>query len=401
MLTYSRERRRMFLPLGDTPNPPGIPYVNYLLIGLNVAVFLLLTLPLSHQAVDLNDPLLLNYLHDIGVSGAVSTQEIMRHVSAYDLFVYRHGYRPVDPGLYNLFSAMFLHASWMHLAGNMLFLWIFGDNVEYRLGRIGYLAAYLATGVASILFFALFVPNSTVPLIGASGAISGVLGCYFVWFKRNQVKVFMFLFPFLVGTYMIPARFVLGFYLLVENLLPFLVNASNGAGVAHGAHIGGFLAGAALAALVGGLPGRRHERQQRRQTVPEPDGEQLTPAQAIAAHLRRGDLPGAARHYFALDNRAERLTLHSETVLSLGEYLLGQQANEAALSVFRRFIAERPADADIARAFLGAGKAMLALPRQTTSAYQYFLSARETTTDPQLDREAQGYLRRLERRYEE
>jgi len=388
----------MFLPLGDSPNPPGTPYVNYLLIGLNVAIFLLVTLPLSRQSVNLSDPFLYQYLRDIGVSAQLPVDAIARHISAYDLVVYRYGYRPAAPALLNLFSAMFLHAGVMHLAGNMLFLWIFGDNVEYRLGRLGYLFTYLATGIASTLFFALFAPGSPVPMIGASGAISGVLGCYFLWFKRNQVKVFLFLFPFFIGTYYIPARFVLGFYLLIENLFPFLFNAGRGSGVAYGAHIGGFLAGLAIAAVVAAVPHREQERQSRKAPVvePEPEPEQLTPAQAIAAYLRRGDYPGAVRHYFALEGRSGRLPLHSDTLLVLGEYLLTVQGWQPALSIFRRFLAERPADPEVARAFLGAGKAMLGLPRQTTSAYQYFLSAAETATSPDLVAEARQYLRRLE-----
>ncbi len=87
-------------------------------------------------------------------------------------------------------------------------------------------------------------------MLGASGAISGVLGCYFLWFPRNQVKVFIFLFPFLMDFFLIPARLVLGIYLLIDNLLPFLLKAGAATGVAHGAHIGGFLAGLALAALL-------------------------------------------------------------------------------------------------------------------------------------------------------
>ncbi len=386
----------MFLPLGDRPNPPGVSYVNFILIGLNVAVFLLVTLPLSQQPVNLSDPLLYQYLRDIGVSAQVPVDAIARHVSAYDLIVYRYGYRPAAGGLLNLFTAMFLHAGGMHLAGNMLFLWIFGDNVEYRLGRLGYLFSYLATGIASTLFFALFAPGSSVPMIGASGAISGVLGFYFLWFKRNQVKVFVFLFPFIIGTYFVPARFVLGFYLLIENLFPFLFNAGRGSGVAYGAHIGGFLAGMALAALVSAVPHRERTGRERQSSAAEPDEEALTPAQAIAGRLRLGDFPGAVRHYFALEGRAGRLPLHSDTLLVLGEYLLGVEAWQQALSIFRRFLAERPADPEIARAFLGAGKAMLGLPRQTTSAYQYFLSAAETATSPDLAAEARRYIRRLE-----
>jgi membrane associated rhomboid family serine protease len=142
---------------------------------------------------------------------------------------------------------MFLHGGWMHLAGNMLFLYIFGNNVEARLGSVPYLLVYLLTGVTATLFFAAFAPGSQIPLVGASGAISGVLGCYFLWFPRNRVKTFIFLFPFLMTTVLLPARLVLGVYLILDNLLPFIINGGAGAGVAHGAHIGGFLGGLGLA----------------------------------------------------------------------------------------------------------------------------------------------------------
>lgn len=237
----------MFLPIGDTPNPRGVPYVNCLLIGVNVAVFLLVSLPLTFAPPDLNDPLLLEYLRAVGARGSIPVQAILQQLSAYDLFIFRYGYRPSDPSLTTLFTAMFLHGGWLHLVGNMLFLWIYGDNVEHRLGRLGYLLAYLGSGVAATLFFAIFVPDSDVPMVGASGAISGALGFYYLWFPRNQVKVFIFLFPFIMNTFLLPARLVLGFYLLVDNLLPFLVNNGAAAGVAHGAHIGGFVAGLAAA----------------------------------------------------------------------------------------------------------------------------------------------------------
>lgn len=237
----------MFLPYGDTPNPIAPSYVNWLLIGLNIAVFVAVTVPLMLARVDLNDPLLLEYLRSYGTRGFVSTQDVLQHLSAYDLFVFRYGFRPAAPSLPSLLSCMFLHGGWMHLAGNMLFLYIFGNNVEARLGSLPYLLVYLVTGVLATLFFALFAPGSQVPLVGASGAISGVLGCYFLWFPRNRVKTFIFLFPFLMTTVMLPARLVLGVYLILDNLLPFIINGGAGAGVAHGAHIGGFLGGLGLA----------------------------------------------------------------------------------------------------------------------------------------------------------
>lgn len=239
----------MFLPYGDTPNPPGFAVVNWLLIGANVAIFLFLSVPLMAGRPDLADPLLEEYLRTLGVRTIPAAQEVLARTSAYDLFVFRYGFRPVAPSLSTLFSCMFLHGGWFHLAGNMLFLWIFGNNVEHRLGAVRYLLVYLVCGILATVFFALFVPGSGIPLVGASGAISGILGFYFVWFPRNQVKALIFLFPFLVTTVLVPARLVLGFYLIIDNLLPFLLDGGRGSGVAHGAHLGGFLAGLGLAVL--------------------------------------------------------------------------------------------------------------------------------------------------------
>jgi membrane associated rhomboid family serine protease len=391
----------MFLPIGDSPNPPGIPYVTYFLIGLNIVVFALVTLPLAGQTPDLNNPMLYEYLRLLGAEQNLPPEVILKHVSAYDLVVMQYGFRPAAASMVTLFSAMFLHANFMHLFGNMLFLWIYGDNVEHRLGRIGFLVAYLVTGVASTLFFTLFTIGSNVPMIGASGAISGVLGLYFIWFKRNQVKVFIFLFPFIMNTFMIPARLVLGFYLIIDNVFPFLLNSADGGGVAYGAHIGGFLAGMAIAFGLDWLPGMRKVQKIRKAPVDESPGRRQaeadqTPAQAIAAHLRDGDFAGAARHYFSLDSREERLGLNSDVVLSLGEYLLGIRAYEEAQTLFRRFISDRPNDREVDRAFLGAGKSMIHQPRHIPSAYQYFLSAIETARSKDLEVEARMHLRGIE-----
>ena len=391
----------MFLPIGDSPNPPGTPWVTYLLIGLNVVVFLFLSVPLLSQVPDLNDPLLYEFLQGLGLDQVLPDEMIRQNFTAYDLFVYQYGYRPAEPGVVNLFSAMFLHANMMHLAGNMLFLWIYGDNVEYRLGRIGYLVAYLLTGIVSTLFFAMFVPDSNVPMIGASGAISGVLGFYFIWFKRNQVKVFVFLFPIIMNVVMIPARFVLGFYLLIDNVVPFMVSSSGGGGVAHGAHIGGFIAGSLVAFVLDRRSGVQHRMRTQAKQNPESAAtvaaeQGLTPTQTIANHLHSGDYAGAVRHYFLLDSSQERLSLRSDTVLALGEYLLGTAAWTEALSLFRRFISDRPNDAEIDRAFLGAGKAVFNQPRQENNAYQYFLSALDVADSPGLADEARRYLRQIE-----
>jgi len=238
----------MFLPIGDEPNPHHLPAMTILIIAINVAVFLLVTLPMSARPADPADPLLLEYLRAVlpHLPAGVPLGELAAQVSAYDLVVFRWGYRPGDPQLLALVSAMFLHGGFMHLAGNMLYLWIYGNNVEHRLGAAGYLFWYLATGIAATLFHALFNRGSAIPLVGASGAISGVLGFYLVWFPRHVVKMWVFLIPFYIGMLRINATVVLVMYLVLDNLLPMLVRGAQG-GIAHGAHIGGFVAGMAVA----------------------------------------------------------------------------------------------------------------------------------------------------------
>jgi membrane associated rhomboid family serine protease len=240
----------MFLPIGDHPNPHGVGPITILLIFANVAVFLMVTLPLSAVPPSPGDPRIAAYLQAVAADlpPGTSLSAIAQQLSAYDLVVFEYGYRPAAPDALALFSAMFLHGGLMHLAGNMLYLWIYGDNVEHRLGSFWFLFWYLVTGVAATLSHALFAMKSVLPMVGASGAISGVLGFYFVWFPRNQVR-FLLLIPFFFHVVLVPAWIALGLYLLVDNLLPFFV-ARAGAGVAYGAHIGGFIAGAIAALFV-------------------------------------------------------------------------------------------------------------------------------------------------------
>lgn len=390
----------MFLPIGDTPNPPGRPYVNYTLIGLNVAVFLGISLPLMLARPDLNDPLLMEYLRAVGARGSIPVQAILQHVSAYDLFTFRYGFRPAHPSLLTLFTSLFLHGGWLHIIGNMLFLWIFGDNVEYRLGRVGYLVTYLGTGVFASLFFALFVPGSQVPLIGASGAISGVLGCYFLWYPRNKVRTFLFFFPFFLGTYYIPARWVLGFFLLVDNLLPFLMTGGQGSGVAHGAHIGGFLAGIGVAWLIDRFahhPARAAGTFSAHVEPAPAAGDGQDRAGLIAQALAAGEEERAAGLYLDAPDRAARRSVAAEDVLAVGEFLLHRRLFGQALGLFRRFIAERADDPHLDRAYLGAGLAMMRQPRGLTSAYHYFLAAADAARSPQTAEAARRQLRAIER----
>lgn len=245
----------MFLPIGDEPNPAQRPAMTILLIAINVAVYLLVTLPLSARPADPGDPLLAEYLRSILplLPRGTSLQELARETSAYDLLVFRWGFRADAPSALTLLTSMFLHGGFMHLFGNMLYLWIYGNNVEARLGAASYLFWYLLAGAAAALFQRALTLGSPIPMVGASGAISGVLGFYLIWFPHHIVKVWVFLFPIYIGVVRIGAVIVLMMFLLIDNLLPFLFNSGAG-GVAHGAHIGGFIAGM-LAAFA--LRGRR------------------------------------------------------------------------------------------------------------------------------------------------
>jgi len=153
---------------------------------------------------------------------------------------------------------MFLHGGWMHFLGNMLFLWIFGDNVEDRLGHARYLVFYLLSGYAATLGHFLSSPSSAVPAIGASGAISGVLGAYLFLHPKARIQTLIF-FGFFARLTLVPAWVFLPLWFLIQ-LFSGLAslgapNAQEGGGVAFFAHIGGFVAGPALLFLLGG--GRR------------------------------------------------------------------------------------------------------------------------------------------------
>jgi membrane associated rhomboid family serine protease len=238
----------VILPIGDEPNPRRVPIVTIGLIAANVAVYALVTLPLGAQRPRPNDPVLAEYVRVVShaLGGGVTRAQLAAETTTYDLFVYTHGFRSSAPSVQSLLVSLFLHAGFAHLFGNMLFLWIYGDNVEYRLGSVRYLGAYLVTGIAATCAHWATAPDSPLPVIGASGAISGILGFYFLWFPQNIVRLLWLLPPFLGRVIEVPARLVLGFYLVADNLLPFLI-AGEGSGVAHGAHIGGFLAGLGLA----------------------------------------------------------------------------------------------------------------------------------------------------------
>ena len=215
----------MFLPIRDD-NPHNItPYVNYIIIATCVAVYLwqFSLDPQMGQIAILRLGLIPGTL-----VGAVDVDPALQRL----------------PAVATIFTSMFLHGGLFHLLGNMLYLWIFGDNIEASLGHKRYLIFYIVCGVAAAVSQVMVAPTSPIPMIGASGAVSGILGAYILLSPRANVKVLMVLIIFITFINL-PAFVVLGFWFLGQ-LLSQATSDPNQPGVAFMAHIGGFIAGAAL-----------------------------------------------------------------------------------------------------------------------------------------------------------
>lgn len=368
--------------------------MTWLLIGANVLVYLLVTLPLGMRPPELSDPALKEYLEVLMqlVPPGADWRSVLGGITAYDVYLFQHGFRPAAPEWIDLVTSIFLHGGFMHLAGNMLFLWIYGDNVEHRMGKWRYLAAYLATGVAATLFYSLFVGRSPLPLVGASGAISGLLGFYFLWFPRNTVRVFVFLFPIFMNVVEIPARFVLGVYLIIDNLFPFLVSQGGAGGVAHGAHLGGFLAGLAMAWYWDRRELDRGGEEYRREVEVELEE---AGGDALGDALGAGDFERAARLYFAIAPGATRGVLGPERGLALAGWLGANGHPQAALTIYRRHLRDYPRGPGLAEAHLGAGLIHLLELGQLPAARQHFLEALESGPDDGVERRAREGLDRV------
>ena len=206
-------------PIGDDDSARRtVPVVTYALIALNVLVFFL-------------------------------------ELSGGEPFIERWSVVPrrltQNPGgdFITVFTSMFMHGGWLHLAGNMLYLWIFGDNVEDRFGHAKFIVFYLLCGIAATVAQVFFSAGSNIPNLGASGAIAGVLGAYLVLFPRGSVRVLMGR-----GVVPMPALVVIGLWIVLQfiNGIGSITQSAETGGVAYMAHIGGFVAGLALTFLFGG-----------------------------------------------------------------------------------------------------------------------------------------------------
>jgi len=209
-------------PIGDDDSSRRtVPVVTYALIALNILFFLV-------------------------------------ELSGGDAFIEQWAFVPrrflANPGadFLTLFTAMFMHAGWVHLFGNMLYLWIFGDNVEDRFGHIKFIIFYLLCGLAATFAQLVFSTGSNVPNLGASGAIAGVLGAYILMFPQGKVKVLMGR-----GVVPMPALVVIGLWIVLQFFsgIGSIANTAETGGVAYMAHIGGFIAGFVLTFLFRGSRG--------------------------------------------------------------------------------------------------------------------------------------------------
>lgn len=149
------------------------------------------------------------------------------------------------PGWITVLTSMFMHGGWLHILGNMWFLYVFGDNVEDSMGPVRFLFFYLACGVAAVAAQTLLNPDSALPLVGASGAIGGVMGAYAVLYPRMPVHLLVFL-GFYIDRIVVPAYLMLGYWFALQLLAGIPALGSTSGGVAFWAHVGGFLAGVAL-----------------------------------------------------------------------------------------------------------------------------------------------------------
>jgi membrane associated rhomboid family serine protease len=213
------------IPLKDDNPTRTFPIINILLIVVNIVVF----------------------FYEASLSGHAQKAFILLNATVpARIPAFLTGHAPFQLAFYPLFTSMFLHGGWMHLLGNMLFLYIFGDNVEDAFGHFGYLIFYLFCGIGSGLAHVLFNLNSTLPAIGASGAVSGVMGAYAVLFPRARVLML-----FIIFLIPVPAVLVLGYWFVLQFLAGIgQLGASNAGGVAFWAHIGGFLIGLLIAVFV-------------------------------------------------------------------------------------------------------------------------------------------------------
>jgi membrane associated rhomboid family serine protease len=248
----------MVIPIGDIEKTRIVPVVTYLLIALNTLVYLYQQArPESFTVAFAATPYEITHNIDLDGSELVELDNPRDPLGVPERVALSEAKIPQArvpfPVWFTLLTSMFLHGSPLHLAGNMLYLWIFGDNVEEVLGSLRYLLVYLACGLVGSLAQIMATPNSLIPSLGASGAVAGMMGAYLVWFPLNRVRVLVFAFILEM-----PALVMIGAWILLQLFVTETTRAQVGqrGGVAYMAHVGGAFTG-----IITGLLYRRRGRE--------------------------------------------------------------------------------------------------------------------------------------------
>jgi membrane associated rhomboid family serine protease len=352
----------MVIPIGTNRRVRYLPWVNYSLIAANVLIFVM-----TAQQVAMFGPALMRGI----------PLEVVRE----QLPVVRFYLWPNEPALYQFISYQFLHQDWMHLFFNMLFLWVFGNEVEERLGKLGYLAFYLAGGVVAAIAHAL--PEGAAPMLGASGSVAAVTGAYLALFPMAEITIFLFF----LGAYEVPSIALILFKIVQDAVFQFLEIGN----VAYTAHLAGYGYGFVLAMgllltrllprdnqdMLSLLKHRRRRREFQRLSrqggyawdLAQPtdpvtgEAKDLSPQQqaimdkrtAIIAAAARQDLAEAARLYTELLRADPRQVLPQQAQLDVADHLMGRQQYDAAAAAYELMLAHYPAyhERDHVRLILG------------------------------------------------
>lgn len=378
----------MLLPIGDDNPKEKIPYVHYGIMAVNAVVFVFM-----------------------------ATQG--RYVEAFYL---KWGLVPAHFTPIKLLTSMYLHGGLGHVFLNLLFLWVVGDNVEDRIGHVGYLVFYHVAGVAAGLTHAAFTSSPQIPLVGASGAISGVMGAYAVFFPHAKIKIWYWVFLFWMGVAYVSAKWVVGLWFL-QQLLLWL--AFREGGVAYGAHVGGLLFGVVTAGLLrltflreydtvrrvvrGGRAGIRARRyaaegqawgeSAREQPVVSTAAELETQTAAnigIVTSLQRTDLQTAYRYFARATGGTQAEPLAPETVMRLGEALLSSGNYGGAARVYEVMLERFGESADAAEAAFRLGTIQSRALKDYSSARTWLTRALHTHPDPRRRRTAADELKRID-----
>lgn len=218
------------IPIRDDQPRFSTPFVNYFIIGLNIAVYLLIELPAQSNGARPFNVLIAQF--------GLIPHDLTRAVAGTPQY-------PLSANLLTIFTSMFLHANLFHIIGNLWFLWIFGDNIEDYVGHFPYLIFYLLCGVAAALTDIALDPLSQMPTIGASGAIAGIMGAYIVLYPRARVQTLVVLIVF-ITFWWLPAWVFLGYWFLIQFIMTSVTATAarqQTGGVAFAAHVGGFVTG--------------------------------------------------------------------------------------------------------------------------------------------------------------